>query len=322
MNDFKTDVEKLINSSIKQRYCFANEMLYKLCESNPDYENNTIIGANEFVAKIWLIGRSYAAAVERRKKVNIKSLGFNDDFMEYAYDFYYDDVYECFKTSNKYFELFDRLKGIDVIDENAIPIILETHNILMKLFESVSGKDNRSLASKYLHFHFPKLFFIFDSRAYTEIKNYVETKNVELKLIKKKIKNDGYDEVYYDLYLRCYLLYKKYWTEYTKENTDGIEKYFTRLLDSVLLVSAGKTAEKERMYLLEKIKNGEFDKNKDDKGKDVDVEKIKTNIAINIYKSCSLRDELILYLEKDHNFNKEVLNSINKRWNNSNENGE
>jgi len=30
--------------------------------------------------------------------------------------------------------------------------------------KDITGLEKRSLASKYLHFHFPKLFFIYDSR--------------------------------------------------------------------------------------------------------------------------------------------------------------
>lgn len=39
------------------------------------------------------------------------------------------------------------------------------HRNTTQLFSSISGLDKRSLASKYLHFHVPKLFYIYDSRA-------------------------------------------------------------------------------------------------------------------------------------------------------------
>jgi hypothetical protein len=41
---------------------FGNNCLYSLCEKYPRHKN-----VDEVVAKLWLIGRSYAAALERRK---------------------------------------------------------------------------------------------------------------------------------------------------------------------------------------------------------------------------------------------------------------
>jgi hypothetical protein len=41
----------------------GNEVLYRLCEEHPRHDSDDSI-----IAKFWLIGRAYAAAVERRKK--------------------------------------------------------------------------------------------------------------------------------------------------------------------------------------------------------------------------------------------------------------
>lgn len=40
----------------------GNRVLYDLCQSHPEHTRD-----DEIVAKIWLIGRSYAASIERRK---------------------------------------------------------------------------------------------------------------------------------------------------------------------------------------------------------------------------------------------------------------
>lgn len=40
----------------------------------------------------------------------------------------------------------------------------------MNLFKEISGLEKRSLASKYLHFHVPQLFYIYDARATTALK--------------------------------------------------------------------------------------------------------------------------------------------------------
>jgi hypothetical protein len=47
--------------------------------------------------------------------------------------------------------------------------VCELHYELTNLFKEITGKYNRSLASKYLHFHLPNLFYIYDKRASDEI---------------------------------------------------------------------------------------------------------------------------------------------------------
>jgi hypothetical protein len=42
-------------------------------------------------------------------------------------------------------------------------LLLETHKRVMDVFADLPEAEARSLASKYLHFHFPELFFIHDS---------------------------------------------------------------------------------------------------------------------------------------------------------------
>ena len=305
MCNFEEDVNKLLNSTIKDRYWFANKILYNLCENNQDYRDR--FNSDSFVAKLWLIGRSYAAAVERRNIVDIRNLDYNDNFMKYSYDFYYDEVFERIKANNCYFEMIDKLQKIDTLDRDieSIKTILKAHKVLTDIFTNVCGKEKRSLASKYLHFHFPNLFFIFDSRASEEIKKYVKEKK-EIKKIEEIIPYDNYDKQYYDLYIRCYLLYKKHF-KYADWNKDGIEKYFTRLLDTVLLVSAAKSAENYRRKKLDEMKDGNFD--------DYETEKKKREIAIEIYKSKTFRDELIEYLEENHPYNSAILAKINERWN-------
>lgn len=44
------------------------------------------------------------------------------------------------------------------------PLILALHKRVMNLFPELQDTEARALASRYLHFHFPELFFIHDSR--------------------------------------------------------------------------------------------------------------------------------------------------------------
>lgn len=43
--------------------------------------------------------------------------------------------------------------------------MLDVHLCLVDSLEHLTAKRKRSLASKYLHFHLPDLFFIYDARA-------------------------------------------------------------------------------------------------------------------------------------------------------------
>lgn len=127
---------------------FANALLYKLCRDHPDHQEAPVI-----VAKMWLIGRAYAAAIERMK-----------DAKKEPGSFYLKKVAPTIQRS-KIDKWIGSLKHIKKIDQESLPQIVEVHAKVMALFRKISGDDKRSLASKYLHFHRPDLFYIYDSQA-------------------------------------------------------------------------------------------------------------------------------------------------------------
>ena len=60
--------DKLYKDYMKQesfRWEFGNSILYQMCKDNPKHDQADVV-----VGKIWLIGRSYAAAIERRKNAD------------------------------------------------------------------------------------------------------------------------------------------------------------------------------------------------------------------------------------------------------------
>ncbi len=61
-------------------------------------------------------------------------------------------------------------KLLDRFREANVGPVLDAHGYLVRLFEKLTSKGKRSLASKYLHFHRPNLFFIYDSRAMSSIR--------------------------------------------------------------------------------------------------------------------------------------------------------
>jgi len=141
----KDDVDYALGSS---PWDLGNQVLYSLCQDYPRHDRDDAI-----IAKVWLIGRSYAAAIERRKN----SKDTSDDFYETAV-----------ATKIKDSELDDWMAALpDRITDSwrELGSVITLHKRLMDLFSDMTGLKKRSLASKYLHFHRPDLFFIFDSRA-------------------------------------------------------------------------------------------------------------------------------------------------------------
>ncbi len=104
-------------------------------------------------AKVWLIGRSYAAAIERGRPKE-----------EDGESFYENEVAPGIQGS-ALDEKINTVKQFSEITRESTPIILGTHKYLTDRFKKISGNNKRSLASKYLHFHCPSLFFLYDSRA-------------------------------------------------------------------------------------------------------------------------------------------------------------
>jgi len=131
----------------------GNKVLYDLCQQYPAHKKE-----DEIIAKVLLIGRTYAAAIERRK--------LTDD--NRSDNFYEDIVAKRIKAS----PIDEWLKTIP--DKMKDPLVdlskaAKVHKQVTDLFYKMTGLEKRSLASKYLHFHKPEIFFIYDSRAKTAL---------------------------------------------------------------------------------------------------------------------------------------------------------
>ena len=139
------------------RWHVGNQVLYNLCRDYPEHVDDATI-----VAKVWLIGRAYSASIERGRPKGLS----NDRFYTEAVP------NEMRKQKHR---LDDNLKALaelkEVDDESSIAKMLETHGHLVRCFKKLTTLSKRSLASKYLHFHLPNLFFIYDSRAASSIRS-------------------------------------------------------------------------------------------------------------------------------------------------------
>ena len=180
------DTSRLIKCiSRGEAWDVGNNVLYQLCKDCPKHEDH-----REIIAKIWLIGRAYAAAIERRKN------------KEQENDHFYEDTVAPMMAGSA---IDDRLIALEteteITDQNT-KAILETHKYLTDLFCLMTKIDKRSLASKYLHFHRPELFYIYDSRAVNAMRRIMPNSSVQQK-------HNGADNEYAKFFVKMDYLRKK-----------------------------------------------------------------------------------------------------------------
>jgi hypothetical protein len=132
----------------KTAWELSNRTLYDLCRNNPRHENR-----EEIVGKILMVGRVYAAAIERRRSK-----------VETSDDFYISTVAPAIMKS-RLDEWIAGAARCELDDNDALGTMADAHGRTTRLFQKITGLEKRSLASKYLHFHVPRLFFIYDTRA-------------------------------------------------------------------------------------------------------------------------------------------------------------
>lgn len=203
----KEEIQRCIDGN---GWDFGNSILYEMCKKNPYHQSAEVV-----VGKIWLIGRSYAAAIERRQ---------NADSTDSGDDFYFNIVApKMLEIGKELDERIDSLSRYQCIIEDNLKEVVETHFFLTETFSVISGLNKRSLASKYLHFHVPRMFYIYDSRAIQGARKYV---NYD-KILRTHLEPYG-DKDYIELVTRLFALER-----YVEKEFDL--KVTPRTLDSFLL---------------------------------------------------------------------------------------
>ncbi len=197
----KSEIEEALTNKVGD---LGNQVLYDLCSEHPFHKTD-----QEIVAKVWLIGRSYAAAIERCKNKSLNSPG----------DVFYEKVVAP-KIRNSEIDGWLTLLKSEPTPKNAI----EIHYKLMALFREISGHQNRSLASKYLHFHQPDLFFIFDSRSMAAIRKITPRTHKQ----PSNLSTNETDKDYANFYSRCLWLQENLQTQFGS-------KLSPREIDKILL---------------------------------------------------------------------------------------
>jgi len=156
-------LQKINIAQQQQPWDLGNKMLYDLCKGNFWHDTD-----DKILAKVWLIGRAYAAAIERRRNK-----------AETNHDFYIDIVAPTLRHS-RIDEHLRNLKTYGKLSVEILPQVLETHHYLTSTLFEITELNKRSFSSKYLHFHLPDLFFIYDSRVVTALRQFVSRVPKEL----------------------------------------------------------------------------------------------------------------------------------------------
>ena len=205
-------LEKIEQAMRNNVWHFGNEILYTMCSENFEHTNDEHI-----LAKILFIGRIYAAAIERRKT---KNNDINDNF-------YIDTVAPAFRESeiDKY---LTQLKSFESLEIDNLKFALETHYYLTKVINEITELNKRSLVSKYLHFHLPELFFIYDTRAVQALRYFISKVPNNLKPL---IELENVDTEYAKFFCKCYTL------KIEIENQFNL-KFSNRHLDNLLIENA------------------------------------------------------------------------------------
>lgn len=127
-----------------------NRMLYDAVEGNPSNINQS-----QIVGKLMLIGRTYSASVERRR-VNGQV---KDDRQAL-------EVVIAAAEAIAQSQVESLLSAIGVDERLTLARVSEAARIHLEMCNALAkanGRENSSLASKYLHFHRPHFFPIVDS---------------------------------------------------------------------------------------------------------------------------------------------------------------
>jgi hypothetical protein len=154
---------------------WGNEVLYRMCREAPGHTSHDVIAG-----KVWLIGRAYATAMERGAG------GYADIYSTRVVPMMMDSDIDHWIES---------VRPIERVTTENVTDVLCVHQQVTELFNRITGLEKRSLASKYLHFHQPSAFFIFDSIANAKIRDLLKGRRFTVPA--------GFDTPYVEFVNRC-----------------------------------------------------------------------------------------------------------------------
>lgn len=185
MNSFdipRARIESAIQSS---PWALCDDTLYALCQEHPDHRK-----ADEILAKVFMIGRVYAASLERRKNADLAGANF------------FEDIVVPIIQNSEIDSWFASLRALPSpsLSEQRVDAVLRVHDEVTRLFARISGQQNRSLAARYLHCHFPGLFYLFDLRSSAALRRYISKRSFDSSM---QTRREFADPQYERFYLDC-----------------------------------------------------------------------------------------------------------------------
>lgn len=215
--DLLKDIDQQeVLKSLKSVNDLGNSVLYNMCKENFTHDT-----PEEIIAKTNIIGRVYAVALDRGKDKNKTEAGKRKHITD---DFFPKVIVPIFMRP-RIGTLFSDLDKLNNQRDN-IKTILYAHYYLMHALKKINKEEKRSFSSKYFHFHFPHLFFIYDSRANPSLNEIVSGK-----IIKDHRKIKMQDDKYASFFNKSLFLQKEIFEQF------GIE-LSPRQLDNYLLIFA------------------------------------------------------------------------------------
>jgi len=197
-------LQKLLDDTTHCLWDRGNEVLYDLCKTEPAHKDHAVI-----IAKVWLIGRSYATPIERHKYKPGDVKG------DLVYENKVAPIIQC-SPIDDWISSIGKTVALDTRNT------LSTHKKVMDLFHKISGIENRSLASKYLHFHLPAHFYIYDSRAQTSISALSKLLNVRMPPLSPHEFDDTYAKFVYRAEAVTHSIYDRFQRKLSPRQLDNL----------------------------------------------------------------------------------------------------
>lgn len=216
-SSMKTKIPDVIDAMISQATSpqkddYLNSVLYGMCKKSPGHTDIGVI-----YAKLSIIGRTYAAALERTSKKEKKS---NAIFSMAISKIIKDGELDALINKARMVKLPTSLEFSNA-DLEAISKILAPHAYLSRVLSQAAEIGKVSLSSKYLHFHLPDLYPIYDKYSRKNISKFTSG-------IGNKLKYENCDESYAKFFIRCLLLKNSLMKNHQK-------KLSMRQIDNLLL---------------------------------------------------------------------------------------
>jgi hypothetical protein len=140
-----------------------NQVLYDLCRQYPTHDNKEAL-----IAKVGIIGRSYASQIERGVKTSVDRPSALDAIADHLW-----------KHRQRVQRIFGAVASLaEPLNPSSAEQIISEHGRFVTLVGGVTRFDCVSFASKYMHFHCPAVP-IYDSRASKALRSLVPWRSVD-----------------------------------------------------------------------------------------------------------------------------------------------